>query len=202
MGGGPIRRRPQASSASPIRLDGVRVHNLRSIDVEIPRNRLTVITGVSGSGQVVAGLRHALRRRPPSLRRVPVDLPAAVPRDGWRARPSSPRAACRRRSRSSEAVPAAQARSTVGTTTEVTTTCGCCSPASASTTASAAARPVRGRRAGRRRGRADRHGWAAAWSTFDVDPPGNGRRWRRLQQELASDGFRRVVARRHGHPRR
>src|SRR6266849_8493272 len=30
---------------------GARVHNLRNITVEIPRNRLTVITGLSGSGK-------------------------------------------------------------------------------------------------------------------------------------------------------
>jgi excinuclease ABC subunit A len=34
-----------------IRVLGARVHNLRDIDVEIPRNRLTVITGLSGSGK-------------------------------------------------------------------------------------------------------------------------------------------------------
>ncbi|MCD7710791.1 MAG: excinuclease ABC subunit UvrA [Porphyromonadaceae bacterium] len=38
-------------SANCISLKGVRVNNLKNIDLEIPRNRLIVITGLSGSGK-------------------------------------------------------------------------------------------------------------------------------------------------------
>ncbi len=34
-----------------IRIRGARVHNLRGVDLDLPRDRLTVITGVSGSGK-------------------------------------------------------------------------------------------------------------------------------------------------------
>ncbi len=34
-----------------IRIRGAREHNLKGIDVEIPRHRLVVITGLSGSGK-------------------------------------------------------------------------------------------------------------------------------------------------------
>jgi excinuclease ABC subunit A len=32
-------------------IKGARVHNLKNIDVEIPKNKLVVITGISGSGK-------------------------------------------------------------------------------------------------------------------------------------------------------
>ena len=39
------------SSDSKIQVWGARVHNLKNVDVEIPRHSLTVITGLSGSGK-------------------------------------------------------------------------------------------------------------------------------------------------------
>lgn len=41
----------QIDQDRPIILKGAKVHNLKNIDVTIPRNSLTVITGVSGSGK-------------------------------------------------------------------------------------------------------------------------------------------------------
>ncbi|MEY3713951.1 MAG: excinuclease subunit, partial [Pseudomonadota bacterium] len=34
-----------------IRIRGARSHNLRNLDVDIPRDRLVVVTGLSGSGK-------------------------------------------------------------------------------------------------------------------------------------------------------
>src|SRR3954452_24838782 len=38
-------------SSRAIRVRGARVHNLRNLDVDLPRDRLVVLTGLSGSGK-------------------------------------------------------------------------------------------------------------------------------------------------------
>src|SRR5579863_7022366 len=42
---------PVATPTNAIYIKGARVHNLKNIDVAIPRNKLVVVTGVSGSGK-------------------------------------------------------------------------------------------------------------------------------------------------------
>ena len=42
---------PAADSHEVIRVLGARVNNLKDLSVEIPKRRLTVFTGVSGSGK-------------------------------------------------------------------------------------------------------------------------------------------------------
>ena len=42
---------PSSSSDSWIRIRGAREHNLKNVDLDLPRNQLVVITGLSGSGK-------------------------------------------------------------------------------------------------------------------------------------------------------
>ncbi len=74
-------------SADRLVIRGAREHNLKDVSLDLPRDALIVFTGLSGSGQVLAGVRHDLRRGPAALRRVAVVLRPAVPRaDGQAGR--------------------------------------------------------------------------------------------------------------------
>ena len=44
-------RSPMPAEAPHIHIRGARTHNLKNIDVDLPRNELVVITGLSGSGK-------------------------------------------------------------------------------------------------------------------------------------------------------
>ncbi len=47
----PAKTTEPRSSHDRIRVQGARVNNLKDISVELPKRRLTVLTGVSGSGK-------------------------------------------------------------------------------------------------------------------------------------------------------
>ena len=53
MPGKPLatKSRPRAAARTTIAVQGARVHNLKNISLEIPRDQLIVITGLSGSGK-------------------------------------------------------------------------------------------------------------------------------------------------------
>ena len=58
-----------------IKVRGARQHNLKNIDVDLPRDKLVVITGLSGSGKSsLAFVRYDLCGRPEALCRVPICL--------------------------------------------------------------------------------------------------------------------------------
>ena len=52
------------SAQAGIYIKGARVHNLKNIDVTIPRNKLIVVTGVSGSGKSSLTIDTPLCRKP------------------------------------------------------------------------------------------------------------------------------------------
>jgi hypothetical protein len=68
-----------------IEVRGARTHNLKNIDLDIPRDKLVVITGLSGVRQVIPRLRYALCRGTAPLCGVSVDLREAVSVDDGKA---------------------------------------------------------------------------------------------------------------------
>ena len=66
-----------------IRVQGARVNNLKNISVDIPRDKLVVLTGLSGCGESAAGVRLDLCRGPAPPRRAAVQLRAHVHLGRW-----------------------------------------------------------------------------------------------------------------------
>jgi len=105
-------------SSPVISLRGVNVHNLRAVDVTIPRNHITVITGVSGSGKSSLAFdtlyAEGRRRYVECLSTYTRQFLEQVTRPEIEGLDHILPALAIRRS-----APAAQARSTVGTVTEI-----------------------------------------------------------------------------------
>ena len=64
-----------------IHVRGAREHNLKNVDLEIPRDALVVFTGLSGSGKSSLAFDTIYAEGPAPLRREPVGLRAPVPGD-------------------------------------------------------------------------------------------------------------------------
>jgi excinuclease UvrABC ATPase subunit len=57
---------------------GARTHNLKNINVEIPRNKMVVITGMSGSGKSSLAFDTIFRRRAKKICRIIICLRKTV----------------------------------------------------------------------------------------------------------------------------
>ena len=78
----PIKPQP----ARTIELRGLRTHNLKGIDLDLPLGKLIVVTGVSGAGKSSLALDTLLCRGPAALRRDLLALYPAVPGEAGQTR--------------------------------------------------------------------------------------------------------------------
>ena len=69
-----------------IHVKGAREHNLKNIEITVPRDKLVVITGVSGSGKSSLAFDTIYAEGAAALRGVPVGLRPAVPGTDGQAR--------------------------------------------------------------------------------------------------------------------
>ena len=183
----PLSQRREAAVANGeakfIKVRGARQHNLKGVDVDIPRDQLTVCCGPSGSGKILAGHGHDLCRRPAALRRKPQRLRPAVRRPDAEAARSIISRASRRPSPSSRSTPATRRAARSARSPRSTTTCG----SSCRGWASRTARPATCRSApvGRRDHRQD-HGPSGRHEAVSDGPAGNPRR-RALRNAVGRD---------------
>ncbi len=180
----------EAAGREAIRLEGVRVHNLKGITVEIPRGRITAISGVSGSGKSSLAFdtlyAEGRRRYVECLSTYMQQFLERMPRPDVDAIGTLPPAIALER-----AVPAAQARSTVGSITEIhdylrllfarvgrmrCVSCGRAVTEDAPGDVAAKLVAAGGR----------------AMVTFEADPSSGPARFRALRTELVRDGFVRL----------
>ena len=125
-----------------IRIGGAREHNLKNLTLEIPRDKLVVITGLSGQRQIVARLRHHLRRGPAQIRRSRSPPTRASSSTRCRSRTWISSRAFRRPSPSSSAVPAPARAPSSPPPRRFTITCACFTRTSASRIARKPACPI------------------------------------------------------------
>ncbi len=136
-----IRDAIRDDSHLEIIIRGAAQHNLQRIDVDVPRDKMSVFCGPSGIGQELAGDGHAVCRGPAAVRRIAVGLRPAVPRPDAQAAGRAHLTASRRRSPSNRR-PSAQRRVRPSAPSrKSTTTCACCSPGWARCTARTARSP-------------------------------------------------------------
>ena len=86
-----------------IQIRGARTHNLKNIDLDLPRDKLIVITGLSGSGKtsqgyirsnfwsfwfgkIFFGIRHVIRRRTEEVCRITLYLCQTISFNDGKAR--------------------------------------------------------------------------------------------------------------------
>ena len=122
-----------------IQIRGARVHNLKNISLSIPHNQFTVVTGRFRFGEILARLRHDLRRGPAALRGIALGLcPAVSGADGKARRGRYRRHRARHRDPAEKHDAAIRARRSPPRP-NATTSCGCCSRGWAGPTARTAA---------------------------------------------------------------
>ncbi len=140
--------RPSAD-APQIIVRGAREHNLRNINVELPRDKLVVFTGLSGSGKSSASRSTPSTPRANGATSSPCRRTPASSSARWTSPTSTSSRGCHRPSRSTRSRPVATRAPPSARSPRSTTTSACCTPASVCSTARTTARGCSARRPSR-----------------------------------------------------